>query len=84
MEEIYMKKFVSILLIFVLMFALASVAFAANDVISPEKGNTDVEPEDTPVAPQTGETGAIYWVVAAMFLALGAVIFCGKKLVADK
>ena len=79
-----MKKFVSILLIFVLMFALASVAFAANDVISPEKGNTDVEPEDTPVAPQTGETGTIYWVVAAMFLALGAVIFCGKKLVADK
>ena len=84
MEELYMKKFVCILLIVVFMFSMASVAFARNYIISPEKGNTDVEPEDTPVAPQTGETGTIYWVVAAMFLALGAVIFCGKKLVADK
>lgn len=84
MEELYMKKFVSILLILVLMFALASVAFADTDVSSPEQGNTDVQPDDKPAAPQTGETGAIYWVVVAMLLAVGTVVFCGKKLVADK
>lgn len=78
-----MKKFVSILLILVLMFAMATVAFA-DDVISPEKGNSDVNPEDTPAAPQTGETSAIYWVIAAMIFAVGTVIFCGKKLVAEK
>lgn len=82
-EELYMKKFVCILLIFVLMFALASVVLA-DDVVSPEKGNTDVDPQDNPAAPQTGETGAIYWVVAAMLFAVGTVIFCGKKLVAQK
>lgn len=84
MEEIYMKKFVCILLIVVLMFSLASVAFARNYIISPEKGNTDVEPEDKPVAPLTGETNAIYWVVAAMILAVGTLAFCGKKLIEEK
>lgn len=79
-----MKKFVSILLILVLMFALASVVFADTDVSSPEKENTDVQPDDKPVAPQTGETSAIYWVIAAMILAVGTVAFCGKKLVEEK
>ena len=78
-----MKKFVSILLIMLLMFAMATVAFA-DDVVSPEQGNTDVDPEDKPVAPQTGETNAIYWVIVAMIFAVGTVLFCGKKLVADK
>lgn len=78
-----MKKFVSILLVMLLMFAMTAVAFA-DDVISPQKENTDVEPEDNPTAPQTGETSAIYWVIAAMIFAVGTVVFCGKKLVADK
>lgn len=78
-----MKKFVSILLILVLMFAMATVAFA-DDVISPEKGNSDVNPDDKPVAPLTGETNAIYWVVVAMILAVGTLTFCGKKLIEEK
>ena len=79
-----MKKFVCILLILVLMFAMATVVLAAERVVSPEKGNTDVETEDKPAAPQTGETSAIYWVIAAMIFAVGTVVFCGKKLVAEK
>lgn len=78
-----MKKFVSILLILVLMFSLAAVVFA-DTAISPEKENTDVDPVEPTPAPQTGDTNTIYWVIAAMVLAVGAVIFCGKKLVADK
>lgn len=78
-----MKKFVSILLILVLMFSLAAVVFA-DTAISPEKENTDVDPVEPTPAPQTGDTDTIYWVIAAMVLAVGAVIFCGKKLVADK
>lgn len=79
-----MKKFVSILLILVLMFSLAAVVFADTTAISPEKENTDVDPVEPTPAPQTGDTNTIYWVIAAMVLAVGAVIFCGKKLVADK
>ena len=78
-----MKKFVCVLLILVFMFAMASVAFAAN-TISPERGNSDVDSDDKPAAPQTGETGTIYWVIAAMIFAVGTVVFCGKKLVAQK
>ena len=36
-----MKRFVAILLILVLVFALSATAFAAGSVTSPEKGNTD-------------------------------------------
>ncbi|MEI3160833.1 MAG: hypothetical protein V8S57_03435 [Oscillospiraceae bacterium] len=36
-----MKRFVAILLILVLVFALSATAFAAGNVTSPEKGNTD-------------------------------------------
>lgn len=78
-----MKKIVSILLILVLMFSLAAAVFA-DSVSSPEKENTNVEPNKSPASPQTGETGAIYWVIAAMVLAIGAALFCGKKLVLDK
>ena len=42
-----MKRFVAILLILVLVFALSATAFAAGAVVSPEKNNTDttVTPE---------------------------------------
>ncbi len=78
-----MKQFISILLILVLVFAMATVAFAA-DVTSPEKDNTDVDPNNSEPSPQTGDNGTIYWVIAAMVLAVGVVAFCGKKLVGEK
>ena len=78
-----MKRFVSILLILVLVFALASVAFAA-DVESPERGNIDVDPVNPTPSPQTGDNGTIFWVIGAMILAVGVVAFCGKKLVGEK
>lgn len=75
-----MKKFVAILLILVLMFALCSMAFAKNDVISPEGG--DEEPDEP--SPQTGDLSNIYWIVIAAVLAVGVAFFCGKKLIAEK
>lgn len=78
-----MKKFVSILLILVMVFSLATVAFAAS-VTSPEKENTNVNSKSTTPAPQTGETNAIFWVIAALILAVGTAVFCGKKLVLNK
>jgi hypothetical protein len=39
-----MKKIVSIMMVIVLVFTMAGVAFASTNVISPEKPNTDVEP----------------------------------------
>ena len=80
-----MKKLVSVLLILVLVFSLSCVAFAANDtVISPEHGNTDPGTDDPTPGPQTGDTGAIYWVIAASVLALGTAVFCGRKLIVNK
>lgn len=78
-----MKKFVSILLILVLMFAMATVAFA-DTAISPEKDNTDVNPDNSKASPQTGETNTIFWVITALIVAIGALLFCGKKLVCSK
>ena len=79
-----MKQFISILLIVVLMFSLASVVFAET-ALSPEKQNTKVTPQKTGKAsPQTGETNAIFWVIAALVLSIGVVLFCGKKLVLEK
>ncbi len=81
-----MKKLVSILLILVLMFSLSCVAFAATseEVISPDHGNTDPATDDPTPGPQTGDTGAIYWVIAVAVLALGAAVFCGRKLIVNK
>lgn len=79
-----MKKFVCILLVLVMVFAFASVAFADSNVISPEKNNTDVNPDNPTPAPQTGESGTIFWVIAALILAVGTAVFCGKKLVLNK
>ena len=70
-----MKRFVAILLILVLVFALSATAFAASNVTSPEKGNT---------SPQTGESFSILWVILAAIAAIGAVLFCGKKLIRVK
>ena len=74
-----MKRFVAILLILVL-------AFAAGSVTSPEKGNTDanVTPDKGNTSPQTGESFSILWVILAAIAAIGAVLFCGKKLIRVK
>ena len=81
-----MKRFVAILLILVLVFALSATAFAASNVTSPEKGNTDanVNPDSGKASPQTGESFGILWVILAAVAAVGAVLFCGKKLVRVK
>lgn len=81
-----MKRFVAILLILVLVFALSATAFAASNVTSPEKGNTDanVNPDSGKTSPQTGESFGILWVILAAIAAIGAVLFCGKKLIRVK
>ena len=81
-----MKRFVAILLILVLVFALSATAFAASSVTSPEKGNTNpnVNPDSCKTSPQTGESFGILWVILAAVAAVGAVLFCGKKLVRVK
>ena len=81
-----MKRFVAILLILVLVFALSATAFAASNVTSPEKGNTDanVNPDSGKTSPQTGESFGILWVILAAVAAVGAVLFCGKKLIRVK
>ena len=50
-----MKRFVAILLILVLVFALSATAFAASNVTSPEKGNTNPN-----VNPDSGKTSPRY------------------------
>ena len=83
MEDNLMKKFVAILLVVVLVFAMSSVAFAA-DVVSPEKDNTKVPVNSGTTSPQTGESFSVLWVVLAAVLMLGVAFFCGKKFVAAK
>lgn len=80
-----MKRFVTILLVVMLIFAMSGIAFAA-EVVSPEKGNTDVPVDDDPgtKSPQTGETFSVLWAALAAVVLLGAAVFCVKKLAAAK
>lgn len=78
-----MKKFVCILLVLVMVFAMSAVAFADN-AVSPEHSNTDVNPNNNPNAPQTSDTNTIFVVVAALVAAIGLAVFCGKKLIIQK
>ena len=81
-----MKKLFAIVLVVVLVFAMASVAFASgNPVVSPEKQNTSpsVKPGGK-TSPQTGESFSVIWVVLAALVLLAVVLFCGKKLVSVK
>lgn len=75
-----MKKFVAILLILVMVFAMSSIAFAATDVISPNGGE---ENPDQP-SPQTSDLANIVWVAVAAVLAIGLAVFFGKKLATEK
>ena len=79
-----MKRFVAILLILVLVFALSATAFAAGAVVSPENTDTTVTPDKGTTSPQTGESFSILWVILAAIAAVGAVLFCGKKLIRVK
>lgn len=80
-----MRKLMAIVLVVVLVFAMASVAFADTGVVSPEKGNSD-----KPVTPsgdkshQTGESFSVIWIVIAAVVLLGVAFFCGKKFVTVK
>lgn len=80
-----MKKLFAIVLVVVLVFAMASVAFAATDVVSPEQSNTS--PSVVPsgrTSPQTGESFSVIWVVMAALVLLAVALFCGKKLISVK
>lgn len=46
--------------------------------------NPDVNPDSGKTSPQTGESFSILWVILAAVAAVGAVLFCGKKLVRAK
>ena len=78
-----MKRFVIILLVMVMVFSMSAMAFAAEteDVSSPIDGPDPVNPDP---APQTGDTNTIFYVIAAIIVAAGVVLFCGKKLIREK
>ena len=78
-----MKKYMIILLVLVMVFSMSAVAFADN-VTSPEQGNTDIDANDTEKAPQTGDTNTVFYVIIALVLAVGVVAFCGRKLIREK
>ncbi|MBQ9721529.1 MAG: hypothetical protein IJV64_12675 [Oscillospiraceae bacterium] len=79
-----MRKFMAIVLVVVLVFAMASVAFASSGVASPEKGNTNPTPTNNNGSHQTGESFSVVWIILAAVVLLGVAFFCGKKFVAVK
>jgi len=78
-----MKKFIAILLILVMVFALSCAAFADTDVSSPNAGDDDSRNHDKP-SPQTGDLMSVVLAIAAAVLAVGVAFFCGRKLILDK
>ena len=46
--------------------------------------DTTVTPDKGTTSPQTGESFSILWVILAAIAAVGAVLFCGKKLIRVK
>ena len=80
-----MKKLFAIVLVVVLVFAMASVAFATTNAASPEKPNTSpsVKPGGK-TSPQTGESFSVVWIVLAALVLLAVAVFCGKKLITVK
>ena len=79
-----MRKFMAIVLVVVLVFAMASVAFAASGVTSPEKDNTNPNVKPSDKSHQTGEAFSVVWIVLAAIVLLGVAFFCGKKFLAVK
>ena len=81
-----MKKIFAIMLVIVLVFTMATVALAeSKEVISPQKDNTDVDP-DMPdgTSPQTGEQFNVLWIAIAAVAFLAIAFVCIKKLVLAK
>lgn len=78
-----MRKLMAIVLVVVLVFAMASVAFASTNVVSPEKDNTNTNPSGDK-SHQTGESISVVWIVLAAIALLGVAFFCGKKFVSVK
>ena len=80
-----MRKLMAIVLVVVLVFAMATVAFAETNVVSPEKNNTNPTPAPSGnTSHQTGESFSVVWVVLAAVVLLGVAFFCGKKFIAVK
>ena len=65
--------------------SMSVLALADNsNVTSPEQGNTNVDNNNPNPSPQTGDTYTVLYVIAAMLLAVGVAVFCGKKLISEK
>ena len=74
-----MKQVLSILMIVMVLISMLSMtALATEAVVSPEKGNTEVEV--LPSSPQTGGPHIAVFAVAALVLLLVAVVVTKKLL----
>ena len=74
-----MRKLIAMLLIVVMVCCMFSATVLARDpVISPEQGNTDVDP--VPSTPQTGGLPVGIFVAAAALLCVVAVVSTKKVL----
>ncbi len=84
-EVTNMRRIMAIVLVVVLVFAMATVAFASTEVVSPEKENTNpnVNPNGDK-SHQTGESISVVWIVIAAVALLGVAFFCGKKFLTVK
>ena len=80
-EVTNMRRIMAIVLVVVLVFAMATVAFASTEVVSPEKENTN---PNVNKSHQTGESISVVWIVIAAVALLGVAFFCGKKFLTVK